>query len=146
MLQDTMESMDDDEIEEEAEEEVNKVLFQITDGNVCRILLRHLMYNFSALDTEADGLSYRLCFRYCRSFGRGSSCCWIIANRGGRGRGGASTGRHAETLGGSQELKREDSDNDSGFDGSYRFMLKGHQQQQRQRRAFDIIINNLPSK
>lgn len=45
MLQDTMESMDDDEIEEEAEEEVNKVLFQITDGNVCRILLRHFMYN-----------------------------------------------------------------------------------------------------
>jgi len=34
MLQDTMESMDDDEIEEEAEEEVNKVLFQITDGNI----------------------------------------------------------------------------------------------------------------
>ncbi|KAF8930067.1 Snf7-domain-containing protein [Dissophora ornata] len=32
MVQDTMESMDDDEIEEEAEEEVNKVLFQITDG------------------------------------------------------------------------------------------------------------------
>lgn len=38
MLQDTMESMDDDEIEEEAEEEVNKVLFQITDGNPARIL------------------------------------------------------------------------------------------------------------
>lgn len=32
MVQDTMEAMDDDEIEEEAEEEVNKVLFQITDG------------------------------------------------------------------------------------------------------------------
>ncbi|KAG0306488.1 Vacuolar protein-sorting-associated protein 24 [Dissophora globulifera] len=32
MLQDTMEAMDDDEIEEEAEEEVNKVLFQITNG------------------------------------------------------------------------------------------------------------------
>lgn len=50
MLQDTMESMDDDEIEEEAEEEVNKVLFQITDGNVCRIPLHHFMYNFRALD------------------------------------------------------------------------------------------------
>ena len=32
MIQDTMESLDEDEIEEEAEEEVNKVLFQITDG------------------------------------------------------------------------------------------------------------------
>ncbi len=32
MLQDTMEAMDDDEIEEEAEEEVNKVLFSITNG------------------------------------------------------------------------------------------------------------------
>ncbi|KAG0050985.1 Vacuolar protein-sorting-associated protein 24 [Gryganskiella cystojenkinii] len=32
MVQDTMEAMDDDEIEEEAEEEVNNVLFQITDG------------------------------------------------------------------------------------------------------------------
>jgi charged multivesicular body protein 3 len=32
MVQDTMEAMDDDELEEEAEEEVNKVLFQITDG------------------------------------------------------------------------------------------------------------------
>lgn len=35
-----MEAMDDDEIEEEAEEEVNKVLFQITDGNCTRIVTR----------------------------------------------------------------------------------------------------------
>jgi len=42
MLQDTMESMDDDEVEEEAEEEVNKVLFQITNGNYsgCNFFLK----------------------------------------------------------------------------------------------------------
>ncbi|KAI9025895.1 Snf7-domain-containing protein [Phycomyces nitens] len=32
MIEDTMEMMDDDDIEEEAEEEVNNVLFQITNG------------------------------------------------------------------------------------------------------------------
>ncbi|KAF9583978.1 Vacuolar protein-sorting-associated protein 24 [Lunasporangiospora selenospora] len=32
IIQDTMESMDDEEIEEEADEEVNKVLFSITNG------------------------------------------------------------------------------------------------------------------
>ncbi|KAI9323587.1 Snf7-domain-containing protein [Dichotomocladium elegans] len=32
MIQDTMEMMDDDELEEEADEEVENVLFQITDG------------------------------------------------------------------------------------------------------------------
>lgn len=40
-----MESLDEDEIEEEAEEEVNKVLFQITDGNptTCiRVIKVHL--------------------------------------------------------------------------------------------------------
>ena len=37
-----MESMDDDEVEEEAEEEVNKVLFQITNGNYsgCNFFLK----------------------------------------------------------------------------------------------------------
>lgn len=32
MIEDTMEMMDDEELEEEAEEEVNNVLYQITDG------------------------------------------------------------------------------------------------------------------
>ena len=32
MMEDTFEGLDEDNIEEEAEEEVNKVLFQITDG------------------------------------------------------------------------------------------------------------------
>ncbi|KAG0293673.1 Vacuolar protein-sorting-associated protein 24 [Linnemannia gamsii] len=49
MLQDTMESMDDDEIEEEAEEEVNKVLFQITDG-----LLGEAPLAAGSLPTEAE--------------------------------------------------------------------------------------------
>ncbi|KAG0204996.1 Vacuolar protein-sorting-associated protein 24 [Mortierella sp. GBA30] len=49
MLQDTMEAMDDDEIEEEAEEEVNKVLFQITDG-----LLGEAPLAAGTLPTEAE--------------------------------------------------------------------------------------------
>lgn len=40
MVQDTMEAMDDDELEEEAEEEVNKVLFQITDGRKAQRIRR----------------------------------------------------------------------------------------------------------
>lgn len=32
MIQDTMEQNDDDEIEEEAQEEIDKVLFEITNG------------------------------------------------------------------------------------------------------------------
>lgn len=31
-MQDTMDMIDDDDIEEEAEEEVNQILYQITDG------------------------------------------------------------------------------------------------------------------
>jgi charged multivesicular body protein 3 len=34
MIGDTMDMMDDDDIEEAADEEVNKVLFQITDGKM----------------------------------------------------------------------------------------------------------------
>ncbi|KAL1924264.1 uncharacterized protein VTP21DRAFT_7299 [Calcarisporiella thermophila] len=32
MIQDTLESLDDEEVEEEAEEEVSKILFEVTDG------------------------------------------------------------------------------------------------------------------
>ncbi|GJJ69929.1 charged multivesicular body protein 3 [Entomortierella parvispora] len=49
MVQETMEGMDDDEIEEEAEEEVNKVLFQITDG-----LLGEAPVAAGTLPTEAE--------------------------------------------------------------------------------------------
>ncbi|KAF9943026.1 Vacuolar protein-sorting-associated protein 24 [Mortierella alpina] len=49
MLQDTMEAMDDDEIEEEAEEEVNKVLFSITNG-----LLGEAPLAAGKLPTEAE--------------------------------------------------------------------------------------------
>jgi charged multivesicular body protein 3 len=34
MMQDTMELLDDDELEEEADEEVDKILFQVTDGKL----------------------------------------------------------------------------------------------------------------
>lgn len=33
-MDDTMESLDDDELEEEADEEVDKVLYQLTDGKL----------------------------------------------------------------------------------------------------------------
>jgi charged multivesicular body protein 3 len=34
MIQDTLEAADEDEVEEEAQEEVDKVLFELTDGNI----------------------------------------------------------------------------------------------------------------
>ncbi|KAG0240360.1 Snf7-domain-containing protein [Mortierella sp. GBAus27b] len=49
MIQDTMESMDDEELEEEAEEEVNNVLFKITDG-----LLGEAPLAAGNLPTEAE--------------------------------------------------------------------------------------------
>jgi charged multivesicular body protein 3 len=39
MIGDTFEMMDDEDMEEEADEEVNKVLYQVTEGNLCDILI-----------------------------------------------------------------------------------------------------------
>jgi charged multivesicular body protein 3 len=34
MMEDTLEAMDDDELEDEADEEVDKVLYELTDGKL----------------------------------------------------------------------------------------------------------------
>src|SRR5947209_8067322 len=60
MIGDTMESLEDSDIEEEAEEEVNKVLFEVTDGTY-----------LISFDQRFFSVEYTLTPSFCRSIGRG---------------------------------------------------------------------------